>query len=133
VILILNGPKKKGKFYDELKRYLTKDFPIPSQAILTSTIQNRNNLRVVCNKMLVQIVAKTGGVPWTVSQIPFSDSPTMLFGIDVYHAGGKKSILAVTATLDNTFGMYSACCSVHDEGQELGIYLQQAIKRYLIE
>lgn len=42
VVLILGGPKGKGANYNELKHLLTVKYPIPSQVILSSTINKRN-------------------------------------------------------------------------------------------
>ncbi len=39
IILILPGRKKAGQNYDEIKRYLINENPVPSQVILSSTIQ----------------------------------------------------------------------------------------------
>jgi len=38
VVLILPGQKGKCPLYDDVKRYLLAEFPIPSQAVLTGTI-----------------------------------------------------------------------------------------------
>lgn len=59
VIFILPGAKKKGKFYDEIKKAIINNIGVPSQVILESTVKNEKGLRVVCNKLLVQIAAKT--------------------------------------------------------------------------
>lgn len=46
--------------------------------------------------------AKVGGVPWTISDMPFSGNDTMVVGIDVFHQTkmGKNSIIAFVATID---------------------------------
>ena len=66
---------------------------------MKATIE-RKGLNVVCNKMLVQMCSKLGGVPWSISEMPFSNEPTMVVGMDVYHQSSKKSILAFLATMD---------------------------------
>jgi hypothetical protein len=55
--------------------------------ILFDTIKNGKGLRSICNKLCVQIVSKTGGVPWAISDIPpsFSRTPTMIIGYDIFH------------------------------------------------
>lgn len=46
-----------------------------------------------------QIVAKTGGAPWSKKDIPGNDVPTLTVGIDVFHKKGYKSVAAYVATL----------------------------------
>lgn len=53
--------------------------------------------------------AKLSGIPWYVSDTPFSEhDDTMLVGIDVYHKTGKvsKSVLAYVSTTDKNFARY---------------------------
>ena len=52
--------------YDDVKRFLLTEFPIPSQVVLTATIQRGKNLRSIVSKILIQMNAKVGGVPWAV-------------------------------------------------------------------
>lgn len=140
VVLILPGKKGSGMHYEALKRFLTKEFPIPSQVILTSTIQQsmqggEGKLLTICNKLLVQINAKLGGVPWAIDALPFSDKPTMLIGIDVYHETklGKNSFLGFVATVDRFFCKYFSKVAMHTVGQEVGTHLNQTMKLALAE
>lgn len=88
--------------YDDVKRFLLTEYPIPSQVILTSTIQRGKNLRSIMSKVLIQMNAKLGGVPWAVDNLPFMNEPTMICGMDVFHSTvlGKKSVLALTASMN---------------------------------
>lgn len=52
VICILPGPKKKGKHYDDIKRYLTNELAIPSQVVLDITLKSDKGLRSVINKIV---------------------------------------------------------------------------------
>ena len=63
VVLILSGPKKAAPLYNDLKHLLLTKIPIPSQVVLTKTLQGKG-LRSICNKILIQICAKIGGIPW---------------------------------------------------------------------
>ena len=56
-----------------------------SQAILTSTINYGKNLRVIVSKIVAQICAKIGGIPWVIDNMPYMDKRTMVCGLDVYH------------------------------------------------
>jgi len=102
VVLILPGSKGRCNLYDDVKKFLLTEYPIPSQVILTSTIQRGKNLRSIISKVLIQMNAKVGGVPWAVDNLPFMKEPTMICGMDVFHstALGKKSVLALTASMN---------------------------------
>ena len=66
VVLLLPGSKGRCNLYDDVKRYLLTEYPIPSQVVLTATIQKGKNLRSIVSKILIQMNAKVGGVPWAV-------------------------------------------------------------------
>ena len=57
--------------YNDLKRLLFTDRPVPSQVVLVKTL-NGKGLRSICNKILVQICAKVGGIPWAIDRLPFT-------------------------------------------------------------
>jgi aubergine-like protein len=70
-------------------------------------------LRSICNKILVQICAKVGGIPWSISDMPFTEQPTMLVGVDTYHkhqGKKKRAILSMVATMNKTFSKYWSTC-----------------------
>ena len=135
VVLILEGRKKAAPLYDDLKRFFTTERPIPNQVVLTSTANSEKGLRSICNKILSQICAKMGGVPWNVNKLPFSNKPTMIVGIDVFHKinSGKRSVLAFTATMNRFFSQYWSTVRIHEEGQEIGTQLQSALFEALEE
>jgi hypothetical protein len=53
VVLLLPGSKGRCNLYDDVKKYLLTEFPIPSQVVLTSTIQRGKNLRSIISKVLI--------------------------------------------------------------------------------
>ena len=127
VVLLLPGQKGKCQLYDDVKRFLLTEYPIPSQVILTSTIQRGKNLRSIISKVLIQMNAKVGGTPWAVDNLPFMDQPTMICGMDVFHnpALGKKSVLALTASMNQSATTYWSTSVIQDEiGQEGSTNLQ---------
>lgn len=81
-------------------------YPVPTQVILFDTIKSGKGLRSICNKLVVQIVSKTGGVPWAISDIPplFSKQPTMVVGYDIFHkkSDSKPSQLAFVLKFINS-------------------------------
>jgi len=121
VVLLLPGSKGRCNLYDDVKRFLLQEFPVPSQVVLTNTIQRGKNLRSIVSKVLIQMNAKAGGVPWAVDALPFMDQPTMVCGLDVFHstALGKKSVLALTASQNQSATTYWSTSVIQDEiGQE---------------
>ena len=61
---------------------MINELPVPSQMILTSTIQKDKGFRSVVNKVIVQVAAKLGYIPWTIDGLVFNDKPAMVVGID---------------------------------------------------
>jgi len=53
VVLLLPGSKGRCPCYDDVKKFLLTEFPIPSQVVLTSTIQRGKNLRSIVSKILI--------------------------------------------------------------------------------
>jgi aubergine-like protein len=60
---------------------------------------------IVC-KLVIQICAKTGGLPWTTRDLPLAQQPTMIVGVDVVHRKQKTSLIAVTCTTDPKLSRY---------------------------
>ena len=85
VVFILSGNKNGAPMYDPIKKLLLETIPVPSQVVLQNTIKRGKNLFSIVNKILIQINAKCGGEPWAVSDMPFSDAPTMVVVSDVHH------------------------------------------------
>ncbi|CDW80416.1 macronuclear development protein 1 [Stylonychia lemnae] len=135
IVLILPGQKGKAPLYDDLKKLLLKEVPVPSQVVLSNTISRGKNVRSICNKILIQICAKIGGEPWAVNDMPFFDKPTMICGMDVYHktGTGSKSILAFTASINQRATKYWSCAKVQDEGQEISNTLESVMHEALSE
>jgi hypothetical protein len=64
---------------------------------------------------LIQICAKIGGEPWAVDKLPFTNSPTMVCGMDVFKSTGKTSVLGFTSTFNKTFTRYMSIAKVYEE------------------
>ena len=106
-IWILPGRKNAGTNYENIKRHLINNLPVPSQMILAATIAAGKNLRSIISKLLIQIGAKVGSVPWAMSELPFVDKPTMIVGLDVYNKMSLKcDIMSMVATINRTFSTY---------------------------
>lgn len=111
------------------------EFPIPSQVILTSTIQAGKNLRSIINKVLIQVCAKVGGTPWSVSDIPFMDQPTMIVGVDILHKNcmKQKSLFSFCATVNRNASRYWSSIELRDSKEEIGIGIQDAVTKAMQE
>jgi len=108
------------------------EFPIPSQVVLCGTISKGKNLRSIMNKILIQINAKIGGIPWTVDNLPLMSKPSMVCGMDVFHstALGKKSVLALTASMNPSATKYWSSCVIQGElGEEASHSLHVGITK----
>ena len=65
---------------------LLTEIPVPSQVVLTSTIEkSKSALYSICNKVLMQLCAKIGGEPWALNELPFFYSCTMVAGYHVFN------------------------------------------------
>ena len=126
VIFILSGNKNGAPMYDPIKKLLLESIPVPSQVVLQNTIKRGKNLFSIVNKILIQINAKCGGEPWAVSDMPFSDAPTMVVGYDVHHKKGSQSYLAINATVNKNFNKYWSAHLMQGKGdyQEISDKLQ---------
>lgn len=101
---------------------------MPSQVVLTSTLQRTKGLRSVCNKLLMQMMAKMGGEPWVCSNMPFASEPTMVCGIDVFHKAGKFSVLGFAASVSRNFSKFVSVEQSHLlEQEEIGSRLRSAM------
>lgn len=69
-----------------MKLMLLNEVPVISQVVLTSTVTRGKNIKAIVSRILTQICAKIGGIPWAIDKLPIVDHPTMICGIDVYHS-----------------------------------------------
>ena len=97
------GSQGRSVLYNEIKRLFLEEIPIVSQIVLVGTIRSGKNVRSIVSKVLIQICAKIGGVPWIIDKIPLLERPAMICGLDVYQAShlGKKSVLGFCASLNS--------------------------------
>lgn len=80
---------------------------------------------------MIQICAKIGGEPWAVDDMPYTNSPTMVCGIDLFKSKGKSSILGFTSTYNKTFTRYLSKAKIFDDEMKKDILsecFEEAIK-----
>nr|AEX87965.1 Otiwi3 [Sterkiella histriomuscorum] len=128
IVLIAPGQKGKSPIYDQVKKLLIQNLPVPSQVILAQTISKGKNLRSIINKVVIQINAKIGGEPWALTDMPFLNQPTMIVGYDVHHKKKQKSLLAICATINQQANRYwSKVFEQKGEFEEIAKELEQVI------
>jgi aubergine len=109
VILLIPGNHGNSQLYHDLKKLM---------------------LRAIVSKLLAQICAKIGGIPWTIEDLPFSDRRTMVCGLDVYHENEENSIsmMGLVASYNRTVTKYWTATQVMDEpGQEVCHHLAPSL------
>lgn len=105
-IYIITGPKINSRTYKSLKSFLYTEAPVPSQMINAKTLANPKNQRSIINKILIQINAKLGGIPWAIDSLPFSDQPTMVMGINTLMKGKTSKSIAAVGTVNRFYCQY---------------------------
>ncbi|CDW87091.1 macronuclear development protein 1 [Stylonychia lemnae] len=133
IVLILPGYKDRCQLYPEIKRMLLEEIPVISQVVLTSTLLRGRNVRSIVSKILIQLCAKIGGIPWIVDKMPILDRPTMICGMDVYHmtSMGKRSVLGFCSSYNNSATKYWSKTVIQDSGVEVSHNLQVLIEKAL--
>lgn len=48
------------------------------------------NLKSITTKILTQVCAKVGGIPWVIDNLPLFDKKTMICGMDAFHETKTK-------------------------------------------
>ncbi|CAF4530190.1 unnamed protein product, partial [Rotaria magnacalcarata] len=91
--------------YDAIKKVLCVDCPVPSQMLLSKTLQKQGQLMSVATKVGIQINAKLGGEIWAV-QIP--SKTLMVIGIDIYRDSQSRSsqMIGFVASINPTCTRY---------------------------
>lgn len=102
LVILLLPSKKTDPLYKQLKTLMFTKIPVPSQVVLTKTL-NGKNLRSIISKIVIQIVAKIGGVPWKIDKISALSHQTMVCGLDINElkGGPVQSIIGFISSIDS--------------------------------
>ncbi|KAI0979118.1 hypothetical protein GJ496_007482 [Pomphorhynchus laevis] len=124
IVMVVQQDRTLDKNYKEMKKVFSQRF-----GLITQFIKGRNcrGKPAVHQKIALQIGCKIGGEAWAL-HIPFK-KPTMIFGIDCYHARGSSSVAACVATLNRFCTKFYSRCCIQQEGQEI----LSAIKGFVLE
>ncbi|XP_078682113.1 piwi-like protein 1 isoform X3 [Branchiostoma floridae x Branchiostoma belcheri] len=131
VVCLLSSQRKDR--YDAIKKFCCVDHPVPSQVIVSRTLNKKQMLMSVATKIALQLNCKLGGELWAV-EIPLKSM--MVVGIDCYHDSATKgqSIGGVIASMNNSLTRWYSRCTFQHSGQELidglKVCLQAALKKF---
>ena len=132
-LVLMIFPTSRDDRYAAVKRLCCIECPVPSQVIISKTIQNEKSLRSVCQKIILQINCKLGGELWYL-KIPITK--LMVVGIDVYHQKEKKykSIAGFVSSLNKEQTRWYSKVCFQMVGQELvdqmKIAFTNSLKKY---
>ncbi|XP_078682107.1 piwi-like protein 1 [Branchiostoma floridae x Branchiostoma belcheri] len=117
VVCILKGTGRKDT-YDAIKKFCCVEHPVPSQVILSKTLNKKQMLMSVATKIGMQLNCKMGGELWAV-EIPLTS--LMVVGIDVYHDSLTKgmSVGGFVASMNRHLTRWYSKCTFQQTGQEL--------------
>ncbi|XP_059156586.1 piwi-like protein 1 [Physella acuta] len=120
-------PNQKKDRYDAIKKCCCIDNPVPSQVVVTRTLQKKQGLMSVATKIAIQMNCKMGGEVWG-AEIPLKG--LMVIGIDTYHDSAHKnqSVGALVASLNKECTRYYSKTEYHPTKDELMRNLQPLMR-----
>jgi hypothetical protein len=93
--------------YDALKQLLTIDLGIPSQFAKVSSIFDDSRVSIpVCVNLLLQITAKTGGIPFYVAPEALPLLHTMIIAISVSFKKSGLAVVGLSSSYDQSLARY---------------------------
>ncbi|CAD8046253.1 unnamed protein product [Paramecium sonneborni] len=106
IIFLLPGQKKNSRLYRCAKFISMQKIGCPSQVVLEDTLSK--NTRSIVNKIMVQICAKLGGVPWAIDKLPhlFQQQHSMICAAECYDRLHQTKHLAFCSTVDKNMTRY---------------------------
>ncbi|CAD8126982.1 unnamed protein product [Paramecium sonneborni] len=126
IIFLLPGQKKNSRLYRCAKFISMQKIGCPSQVVLEETLTK--NTRSIVNKIMVQICAKLGGVPWAIDKLPllFQQQHSMICAAECYDRLHQTKHLAFCSTVDKNMTRY------HSQILKGGDYKGDHLKKSLI-
>lgn len=98
--------------YNDIKRMLLEEKGLISQIVLTGTINRGGNLKHIVGKVLIQICAKIGGIPWVIDDLPLLNEPTMICGTKMMKSVSEVTVLGFVASMNSTISNYWSKSSI---------------------
>ena len=95
---------KNDKIYAQLKKHSLCKNGYVSQVVKAKSLQRKGGVMSVCSKILLQINAKLGGCSYqTLIDKPVSERKLMVVGVDSSHIKGKRTGVAMVASINDSF------------------------------
>lgn len=90
-IILIVVPNNQVMRYSAIKKKLCIDRPVPCQIILSKNVchQKENMRNTIATKIAIQIHAKIGGIPWSIT-LPTDARGLMVVGYDVSRVKSNK-------------------------------------------
>lgn len=129
IILIVLPPSFRTD-YSKVKHQCTSRTGVPTQVIMANNLGSKR-YESICEKLALQMAAKTGSSLWCMKPPPGLSKLTMVIGIDVYHdvKNDAKSVLGMVATIHPNFSRYFSTAQFQRlGGEEIGHKIQQAFE-----
>jgi len=128
---------KNDSIYAQLKKHSLCRNGYVSQVVKARSIQKKGGLMSVCSKILLQINAKLGGISYkAVIDKEINDRKLMVIGVDSSHIKGKRTGVAMVATINDSFtDFYNKEEIIKEENKEqlqfcISSFIEQAIVAY---
>ncbi|XP_045133074.1 piwi-like protein Ago3 [Portunus trituberculatus] len=132
-LAVLIFPTQREDRYSAVKRVACGDMGLPTQCIVSRTINQEKKLRAVTQKIVLQINCKLGGELWAL-KIPLNG--LMVCGVDVYHDSCQRgsSVVGFVASMNQTLTKWYSNVSFQHTGDEivhkLKIHLLESLRHY---
>ncbi|KAM4047113.1 piwi-like protein 4 [Anomaloglossus baeobatrachus] len=126
-------PSQSKDNYDSIKKYLSLEQPLPSQCVLSRTLNRQNMLMSIASKIAMQIICKTGGELWSV-EIPLKS--LMVIGIDVNKDAINKSqtVVGFVASTNSRLTKWFSQCNIQKTSTDfadcLKMFMKGAIEKW---
>ena len=123
---------KNERIYPELKRHSLCKNGYVSQVVKVRSIRSKGVMSV-CSKILLQINAKLRGISYIADKI---ENGFMVIGVSSSHIKGKRTGVAMVATINNTYtDFYNQEDIIHEEKKEqlqycVSSFIEKAIQAY---
>ncbi len=122
-----------SEHYATIKKHLYINDPIPNQILTGKTLFKQAKHRTFATKIVLQMSAKLGGIPW---KVPIPPKNTCVLGYDTYHdtVNKKKSYGALVGSYDRHLVKYFSVVTEHNEFTEISnnikIMFTQVMRKY---
>ena len=128
---------KNDSIYAQLKKHSLCRNGYVSQVVKARSIQKKGGLMSVCSKILLQINAKLGGISYkAIIDKEINDRKLMVIGVDSSHIKGKRTGVAMVASINDSFtDFYNKEEIIKEENKEqlqfcISSFIEQAIVAY---